>query len=228
MTFLIAEDEALRELLKGMSVSDDKSESRSVGVWFGQPDQEIRQQSYPFVTIDMIDVAEGTERVMNAEKVKPWYFEPESLTLGNTTYNDWGMYQPIPINIDYQVTTFARQPRHDRQIVSQIVGTRLPFRFGSLVCKEKQVDDNEWDATVRRLDMLGMAKRDTVESGKRLFMNIFTVRVSSEIPAPFLIKLYKRVGSVLTTVNAYDPNRPINQAPSFQESFTISIPTGTP
>ena len=47
MTFIIAEDEALKEVLKGMTVSDDKSESRAVGVWFGQPDQEIRQLAAP-------------------------------------------------------------------------------------------------------------------------------------------------------------------------------------
>lgn len=228
MTFLISEDEALRDVLKGMTVSDDKNASRNVGVWFGQPDTEIRQQQYPFVTIDMIDISEGTERVMNAQYVKPWYLEPENLDAQGVTFDDWGMYQPIPMNIDYQITTFARQPRHDRQIISQILGTRLPFRFGSLVCKEKQVAADEWDATTRRLDMLGMAKRDTVESGKRLFMNMYTVRVSSEIPAPFLPKLYKRVNNVLVEVGQYDPNRSLSSPPSFKETISISVPAGTP
>lgn len=228
MTFLITEDEALRDLLKGMTVTDDKSTSRSVGVWFGQPDTEIRQQQYPFVTIDMIDISEGTERVMNAQYVKPWYLEPTNLSAQGLTFDDWGMFQPLPMNIDYQVTTFARQPRHDRQIISQILGSRLPFRFGSLVCKEKQVDTDEWDATVRRLDMIGMAKRDTVESGKRLFMNMYTVRVSSEIPAPFLPKLYKRVSNVLVEVGQYDPNRTFASPPSFKETINISVPAGTP
>lgn len=228
MTFIIAEDEALRDLLKGMTVSDDKNAERSVGVWFGQPDTEVRQQSYPFVTIDLIDISEGTERVMNAAYVKPWYDEPTNLEAQGITFDDWGTFQPIPMNLDYQVTTFARQPRHDRQIISQILGTRLPFRFGSLLCKEKQVGTDEWDGTARRIDMLGMAKRDTVESGKRLFMNMYTVRVSSEIPAPFLPKLYKRVGSILVEVGEYDPTRELSAPPSFKETFTISVPAGTP
>ena len=73
MTFLISEDEALRERLLGMTVSDDKNSSRAVGVWFGQPDPEIRQQSFPYVTVNMIDISEARERVMNCEGITPWY-----------------------------------------------------------------------------------------------------------------------------------------------------------
>lgn len=204
MTFIIAEDEALKEVLKGMTVSDDKSESRAVGVWFGQPDQEIRQQSFPFITIDLINLTEARERTMSAQQVNPWYSAPDSLEYDDVEYEDWSMYMPIPVNLDYQITTFARQPRHDRQMLAQILGNRLPFRFGSLVCKEKQAAPEDgvevWDATVRRLDMLGVAKRDTVESGKRMFMNAFTVRVSSEMKTPYIERLYKRVNSIHGTI----------------------------
>lgn len=200
MTFLISEDEALRERLKGMTVSDNKSGSRPVGVWFGQPDPEVRDQSFPFVTIDLINVTEAKQRALSSQQVSPWYFEPEELSLDGVTYASWSMYMPVPIDLDYQVTTFARQPRHDRQIMSQLLGKRLPFRFGSLVVREKQTGADEggeqWDATVRRLDVLDIAKRDTTESGKRMFMNAFTVRVSSEIQTPFVERLYQRVNTI--------------------------------
>jgi hypothetical protein len=66
MTFLLSEDKALREKLQGMVVEDQKSNgdmsTRQVGVWYGQPDQEIRNQSYPYVTIDMIDVQRDPTR----------------------------------------------------------------------------------------------------------------------------------------------------------------------
>lgn len=198
MTFLISEDEALRERLKGMTVSDETNSSRPVGVWFGQPDPEIRQQSFPFITIDLIDVSEAKQRAMSAEQVSPWYFKPTAFN--PNTHDSWSMYMPTPVDLDYQVTTFARQPRHDRQILDQLLGSRLPFRFGSLVVREKQTGTvngvEQWDATVRRLDLLDIAKRDTVESGKRMFMNAFTVRVSSEIPTPFLKRLYHRVNTI--------------------------------
>ena len=45
MTFLLDEDEAIRDLLLGMTVTDQKANTtRNVGVWFGQPDQELRDQ----------------------------------------------------------------------------------------------------------------------------------------------------------------------------------------
>ena len=69
MTFLISEDEALKNLLKGMTVTDQKSgSSRNVGVWFGQPDQEVTDQKYPYITIDMIDISEDFMRSMRSEE----------------------------------------------------------------------------------------------------------------------------------------------------------------
>jgi hypothetical protein len=67
--------------------------------------------------------------------------------------------------------------------LSDLLFTRLPLRFGTLV----PTDDN----TVRRLDILDVAKRDTVEASKRLFINAVTVRVSSEIPQTLFKELYK-------------------------------------
>lgn len=234
MTFMIGEDEALHDMLKGMTVSDDKSATRPVGVWFGQPDPEIRQQAFPYVTINMIGVVEDRARTMNAVGVQPWYYEPESLTVDGVTYDDWSMYMPIPVDITYQITTFARQPRHDRQILAQVMANRLPLRFGSLSVKERLtgVDegtgDEMWDATIRRLDLIDISKRDTVESGKRLFMNVFRVKVSSEIPTPFLPKLYTRVEGINGSIGTYNPSRPLTSTPSFKETFTLSVPAGTP
>jgi hypothetical protein len=59
---------------------------------------------------------------------------------------------------------------------------KLKLRFGYLLPN---------DDTVRRLDILDITKRDTVEAGKRLFMNAITVRVSSEISQTQARTLYK-------------------------------------
>ena len=125
MTFLLSEDAALRNLLTGITVTDQKSDAsgtatRSVGVWFGQPDEQIRQQEYPYITIDMVDIAEAFERSMRG-LVQPTYYEiPEFMPDGVTPYdpstNNWYIDMPIPVNIDYQITTYARQPRHDREM----------------------------------------------------------------------------------------------------------------
>lgn len=191
MTFLLSEDEALRNLLKDMVVTDQKSVTedgpqRKVGVWFGQPDQELREQKYPYITIDMIDISEAFERSMRGI-VKPAYLQdpttgPDNENDYDPETQDWEIHMPIPVNIDYQITTYSRQPRHDRQILAQLLYTKIPLRFAVL-------EPN--DGTVRRLDVLDVSKRDITESGKRLFVNAITVRVSSEIAPETYNKLYK-------------------------------------
>lgn len=190
MTFLLSEDKALRDLLKDMVVTDQKSVTeagpqRKVNVWFGQPDQEITAQTYPYITIDMIDIAEDFARAHRG-MVKPGYLA-DPATIGtdtpyDPTIHDWNIHYPIPVNIDYQITTYSRQPRHDREILAQMLYTKIPMRFAVL-----QPDDN----TVRRLDLLDISKRDVTEQGKRLFVNAFTVRVSSEIAAETYNEMYK-------------------------------------
>ena len=220
MTFLLSEDKALRDLLKDMVVTDQKSVTqdgpqRKVQVWFGQPDQEVRNQSYPYITIDMIDIAEAFDRSMRGI-VKPSYM-PDPTTIGtDTTYNselhDWDIHMPIPVNIDYQITTYARQPRHDREILAQIMYKKIPLRFAVL-----QPDDN----TVRRLDVLDIAKRDVTEQGKRLFVNAITVRVSSEIAPETYNEMYK---VLQVTATGTTDNPVIGRGQLTPISYTISQP----
>jgi hypothetical protein len=163
--------------------------TRKVGVWFGQPDQEIRSQSYPYITIDMIDIAEAFDRAHRG-RVSPTYYEdPTTIATGvnwNSNLHDKDMDFPIPVNIDYQITTYARQPRHDRQILAELLYTKIPLRFAVL-----NVGPDTQYGTARRLDVLDISKRDITEQGKRLFVNAITVRVSSEIAPSTFNKLYK-------------------------------------
>jgi hypothetical protein len=194
MSFLLDEDEALRNLLKDMVVTDQKSVTedgpqRKVGVWFGQPDQEIRNQSYPYITIDMIDIAEAFDRAHRGRVNPAYYADPD--TIGEDTTWDPDLHgkdmdYPIPVNIDYQITTYARQPRHDRQLLAQLLYTKIPLRFAVL-----DAGPNTLYGTTRRLDVLDISKRDITEQGKRLFVNAFTVRVSSEIAPSTFNKFYK-------------------------------------
>ena len=172
MAFLLSEDKALREALQGMTVTDQKSESESVDrpvkVWFGQPDQELTAQAYPYAVIDMLSITRDTAREVRGW-VAPEYLKPANLDEDTTGFK---VHYPIPVMIDYQITTYARHPRHDREIIAQLLYERLPLRFGVL-----QLDDG----TVRRLDVMDVSKRDSTEQAKRLFVNAITVRVSSEI-----------------------------------------------
>ena len=181
MTFLLSEDKALRDALLGMVVHDQKADGqdvdRPVRVYFGQPDQELTPQLYPYVTIDMIDIQRDATREMRGLTSKD-YLAPADLDEDQS----FEVELPIPVNIDYQVTVFSRHPRHDRELLAQINFQKIPQRFGML-----RLDDG----TVRRLDVMGISKRDATEQAKRLFINAITVRVSSEVSQGTLRTLYK-------------------------------------
>jgi len=211
MAFLLAEDSALRQKLQTITVTDQKSEGqevpRQVGVWFGQPDQELRSQNYPYMTIDMVDIREDFSRAMRGI-VSPSYLAPEDLEENE----GFSTHMPIPVNIDYQVTTYARHPRHDREIISQLLYGPLKLRFGTLKVE---------DGTVRRLDVINVAKRDVTEQGKRLFVNAITVRVSSEIPQDAINK-FTKVDSVILNSSLEFTINEIPEQFSPIPSFTIS------
>lgn len=225
MTFLLSEDKALRETLMGMVVTDQKTvdeggnATRSVGVWFGQPDQEIRPQSYPYITIDMIDISEDFQRSMRGLSKPSYLPDPATGPDGGGVYDEttqnWYIHMPIPVNIDYQITTYSRQPRHDREILAQLLYTRLPLRFGVLT-----VDNNDAQGTLRRLDILDVSKRDVTEQGKRLFVNAFTVRVSSEIAPETYTQVYKALQ--VTVSGPTDPGSQVIGRGTFTPiSFTL-------
>mgnify|MGYP006279355083 FL=1 len=169
MPIILNEDAALKAMLTGITVSDSGNNARPVGVWFGQPDLEIRNKSYPYIVIHFIGYSEDFTRAHRGIVELGYTYEGYD---AETSYI--GEY-PIPVNLDYQITTYARQPRHDRQIMAEMLaGQRIPLRYGEIVIPE--------DNTVRRMDLLGMTKRDLIDSdGKRLFSNVYNVRISAEI-----------------------------------------------
>lgn len=200
--WILDEDYALKAKMQGAYVSDQSQPRRPVRAWFGHPDQEITEQTYPYITIDLIEISEATERVHRGDlflhdgyKNYPppeWWGAPDLLN------EDVGLLteMPTPVNLDYQISTWARNPRHDRQLMTQMIaGGRTALRSGWL-----EVDDASGPngGTIRRMDFLGHGKRDVAdENQKRLFNNIFRVRVSSEIPFyPVDLAAWGRVRSV--------------------------------
>lgn len=191
MPFILNEDKALKTALSGMTVTDSGNPNRPVGVWFGQPELEIRAQSYPYITIDFVGLSEDFERAHRGIIEMDYY--PEGVT---DTTKQYTTEFPIPVNLDYQVTTWTRQPRHDRQIMGRLLAEqRLPLRFGLLVIPE--------DMTVRRMDLLGITKRDRIdENGKRLFSTVFNVRVSAELLPTVLNQIRPVTQAPIITFNS--------------------------
>jgi hypothetical protein len=184
--FLLDEDRALRDLMKGVVVSDYENATRNVEAWFGHPDQELREQKYPYITVDLLGIQEGKERVHRGDY---YVADPQAwwqMTPLTGTQVGYLMEMPTPVDLDYQISTWARNPRHDRQILMQLItGGRTMLRGGLLTTADKKI---------RRLDFLGHQKRDSIEDGKRLFNNIFRMRVSSEVPWGVLGRNYYTYG----------------------------------
>lgn len=171
--FLLDEEAALKDHLMGMKVIDIASGStgRNVGIWYAHPDKEERDAMYPYGVITFIDVTEATERLMVAADV-PLDVAPDWVTI---PVAGTGVLQgdlPVPVNLDYQIQLYSRNPRHSRSIFAQMLNYRTPLRGGRL----KVID-----GTYRRMDLLGTAHRESDESNKRLFVETFTVRISSEM-----------------------------------------------
>jgi hypothetical protein len=179
--WILDEDRALRDLLDDITVSDTGKGSRRVGVWFGHPDQEMRQQTYPYITLNLIDISLERDRAERGYGEVPDFWREslsssitEDIEFTSDTSIPIVMHQPIPVRLTYQITTWARNPRHDRQILNYLLRYGItPLQAGGLRVS---------DGTVRRLDTLSFQKRDTVESSKRLLSNAILVGVSSEVP----------------------------------------------
>lgn len=165
--WILNEDKALRNLLKDIVVTDRIP--TKVGVWYGQPDVEIQEQSYPYIVIDLIHADEAPERAHRNE-IELWY-RPDGAPK-HSPDKGYKTEYPIPYDLIYQVTTYARYPRHDRQIIRAIM-KRMGGRSHSLYIPE--------DDTQRSMFIIGSQKRDRTEDARRLFSNAYTVQIFSEL-----------------------------------------------
>lgn len=200
--FILAEDAALKSWIKDeITVKDDKNQNRTVKVWFGYPDVEIRTQDFPFVTIDLIDIIPAEYRQ----------------TYGTLTDNDYqGTIAPveglvysynIPVAYDliYQVTSYSRHPRHDRAIMFQLMN-KFPSKYGYLIVP----NELGTNTTSRTMILDGFVKRDAVDSetgNRRLLRNVLTLRVVSEMTPSQAQEAIKQVQNVqINSTTTYIPS----------------------
>lgn len=196
--FTLAEDAALKARLSALTVSDDRNASRPVQIFFRYPEAET-EKLYPFITIDLIDIAFARGRqhsevtyyyTNNAQTLAEKgiaaktidYFpdeeNPDSMAslAGNDGYLSTEQF--VAIDLTYQVTTHCRSQRHDRKLTSDMLRYVFPFRRGFIEIPE--------DGTIRRCDILDWRTTDVLdqESGykKRIFRKSYTVQINSELP----------------------------------------------
>lgn len=205
--FIIAEDDALKTYLQGMTVADEKSaaangptgtiKTRPVKVWFGYPDVEVRAQEFPFITIDLVDIMQANDRQVQGRLVDNDYRGTVAAQTGYSYSYDY----PVAYDLIYQLTTHARHPRHDRSILFQM-WNKFPAKYGKLPVKNELGNQT----SQRSMFVDGYAKRDTfedAESGnRRLLRNIFTVRVVSEMTPQVAAQRVRATEEVIINIPA--------------------------
>lgn len=200
--FLLAEDEAIKARLTGLTVTDDRNNTRPVQVFFRYPDAETERE-YPFITIEMLDIVHAKNR--QHSELPIYYYNtaggasapagasamPNAMNYWPSNSADFGYldnkndYQVlvsnefVPVDLLYQVSTFTRSALHDRQLSATMLTKVFPFRRGSI-----HIDA---DNTDRRLELLDWSTADLLdpEAGyrKRIFRKVYTLQMSAELPS---------------------------------------------
>jgi hypothetical protein len=203
--FIVAEDLALKTLLSGITVSDDTQATRVVKTWFGYPDVEVRDQAFPYITIDLIDILPGNDRQTSGYLVDTDYQGTVAAVAGRV-YD----YQiPVAYDLVYQVTSYARHPRHDRALMYQLLN-KFPSKYGYLIVPNQLGTES----SSRTMILDGFVKRDTVEGetgNRRLLRNVYTVRVISQMSPQTAAAAIKSVQYV--NLNATTSSIPSGKTP---------------
>ena len=189
--FLLAEDDALHRYLENIKVptKPNGDGATDVKVWFRFPEGE-RQITYPFITINMIDVAPAYELWTSEYVVNPvgLYRPSVAPTLPEPNTDMGYAIRPyLPFNISYQITVHTRSNLHDRYLASLFFTDIFPPRPFWLGVEA----DNTW----RRCELLDFAQQDipeTTESGtKRIFRKIYTISMLAEVPQDRMPQVWK-------------------------------------
>jgi hypothetical protein len=186
------EDMGLKTLLQGVTVTDLNSATatpRSVPVWFHNPEREERRITYPNITINFTG-----ERIAHEREHRGWvevgYRYLQDIPLDDPTGHPVMIDYPIPMDLDYTLTASARINQHISQMSGALALGRLHPRFAQVTCP---------GGTVRRLQILGVTRANGMEADKRLFRQVYQVRISTEIE-PSIALAVPRVRQIVTHV----------------------------
>jgi hypothetical protein len=169
----LEEDVGLKNLLQGITVTDlntTSSTPRPVPVWFHNPEREERRITYPNIVINFLG-----EQIAHEREHRGWvpvgYRYMQVIPFEDPPPS---MEYPVPMDFDYTVTVSARINQHISQISATLVQGRLHPRFAWIQCP---------GGTVRRVTMLGTTRTNSMEVDKRLFRQIYRVRIPTEVEA---------------------------------------------
>ena len=194
MAWLLNEDAAFKAKFLGLTVHDinGPSNGRPVTVRWKLSDTELAEATYPLVMIEHSGMTVDHEREHRGRPRLP--YAPEGMDpLSDPSDPSTSPYFsefPIPYNLDYQVSVYCRKAQHNIELLRKMANENyLHPRDGFLIIPQ--------ESTIRRLDVIGGPEPVTAKDkdGKRLFLSIYTIRVSAEL-LPSEIDTYEQVVSV--------------------------------
>lgn len=195
--FILAEDNAIKNLCKGITVSDTASNARQVKVWFGYPDIEVRDQLFPFITVDLIDIIPANNRQHSGIMYDSDFQGTVAPVLD--TYHSYDI--PVAYDLVYQITSYSRHPRHDRALMYALLN-KFPSKYGKLPVPNQLGTETAY----RSMFLDGFVKRDTADSetgNRRLLRNTLTVRVISEMSPYVASQIIPSVETVVLDTISY-------------------------
>lgn len=159
---------------------------RRVKVWFGMPSSE-RERTYPFITIDLIDIVFAADRAHSMEEVVyDWWpstgatFQEYADIIGLTVPVDdpYGAARRFqPYDIYYQVATHCRYALQDRHVTSRMLSLDYAplSNLGTLHVPA--------DETQRWMDNIGWQRADySDQEEKTVWRKVYTLKVSAHMP----------------------------------------------
>lgn len=181
MPFLHNEDAALKAKLQGLTVADATSDpvtNRRVEVRFKNPEYEFADAVYPLILLSHTFIERSVERESRGYITLNYAPEgyPSWDPMTDPNASPYTTETPIPIDIHYAIQVYTRKQPHLIQLTNGLMDFyHLPPRFGFLSIPQ--------DGTIRRLDVLGGPEYAEMkdERGKRLFVALYEILVSSEI-----------------------------------------------
>lgn len=205
-TWLLAEDEALKQMLVDtLKVPDNKGALQSVPVWFRYPEAE-RQIKYPFCTVELLGIEPAYDLWTSEYDLRPnaeIEEESDSGMVSGHRLHDPSTAPDIPVSdfsvtyarrhylayrLFYQLGLWSRSILHDRFMTSEMLRSILLPRPSWLYVPA--------DATWRRLEVLSWNPADMVvqEGGsKRVFRKIFTISIQADIAQDRLADVHEQM-----------------------------------
>jgi hypothetical protein len=195
----------MKAKLSGLTVRT-KDGPKRVPVWYSMPSRE-REKSYPFITIDLVDIVFAEDRAHSAQIMPIDYWPSEYPSFAayaaslSIPYDEDTMTAEAvwwhPYDLHYQVATHCRNAQHDRELTAKLIHTKyLPDRWGYL--------DVPADGSSRWLDRIGYGAADYYEQAgedKHVFRKIYNISVSAHVAPedPFIYHQVLRAAMTLTT-----------------------------